>query len=107
MVCFFYIYSFPYQSTTASNGCRINRAKDGNYNHSHSPGKLESKLRLTGAERLLCAFPQNEDANLMFSPGLEKKTQAYLNFVAKPPSEKCEFIAYDDEDDDEANRPVM
>lgn len=71
----------------------------------------EKALRLPGAERLLLAIPaqvtENED---VFSPGVEKKLKAYeatRYFVVKSSSGRREFIAYDSEDDDEANRPVM
>jgi hypothetical protein len=73
--------------------------------------KSEKALRLPGGERLLLAVPAtglNEDD--MFSPGAEKKTRAYeatRYFVVKSSSGRREFIAYDSEDDDEANRPVM
>ncbi|KAF2132143.1 hypothetical protein P153DRAFT_185068 [Dothidotthia symphoricarpi CBS 119687] len=83
----------------------MNRRNDANHNHISE--KPKSRLRLTGAEKLLCAFPPSVYPNSMFSPGVEKKTQAYLDFVVKAPCEKREFIAYDDEEDDEANWPVM
>lgn len=72
----------------------------------------EKALRLPGGERLLLAVPvqvSNEKSEI-FSPGAEKKTRAYeatRYFVVKGSSGKREFIAYDSDDDDEANRPVM
>ncbi|KAF1934187.1 uncharacterized protein M421DRAFT_415234, partial [Didymella exigua CBS 183.55] len=70
----------------------------------------EKALRLPGAERLLLAIPThvNEKAEV-FSPGADKKMKAYESaryFVVKGSSGRKEFIAYDSEDDDEANRPV-
>lgn len=71
----------------------------------------EKALRLPGAERLLLAIPAQVNAkDDMFSPGADKKTKAYeatRYFVVKSASGRREFIAYDSEDDDEANRPVM
>lgn len=71
----------------------------------------EKALRLPGAERLLLAIPtpviEKDD---VFSPGADKKIRAYeatRYFVVKKSSGRREFIAYDSEDDDEANRPVM
>jgi hypothetical protein len=71
----------------------------------------ERALQLPGNERLLLAIPlQINEKDELFSPGAEKKTRAYeatRYFVVKSPSGRREFIAYDSEDDDEANRPVM
>ncbi|KAF3040318.1 hypothetical protein E8E12_008127 [Didymella heteroderae] len=71
----------------------------------------EKALRLPGAERLLLAIPaQVNEKDAVFSPGADKKTKAYeatRYFVVKSSSGRREFIAYDSEDDDEANRPVM
>ncbi|KAJ4988982.1 hypothetical protein SVAN01_05606 [Stagonosporopsis vannaccii] len=71
----------------------------------------EKALRLPGAERLLLAIPaQVSEQDDVFSPGAEKKLMAYeatRYFVVKSSSGRREFIAYDSEDDDEANRPVM
>ncbi|KAF9699132.1 hypothetical protein EKO04_002865 [Ascochyta lentis] len=71
----------------------------------------EKALRLPGAERLLLAIPtQMNEKDAIFSPGAEKKLKAYeatRYFVVKSSSGRREFIAYDSEDDDEANRPVM
>lgn len=71
----------------------------------------EKALRLPGAERLLLAIPApvSEKADI-FSPGADKKLRAYeatRYFVVKSSSGRREFIAYDSDDDDEANRPVM
>lgn len=68
-------------------------------------------LRLPGGERLLLAIPAagGEKADV-FSPGADKKMRAYeatRYFVVKSSSGRREFVAYDSEDDDEANRPVM
>ena len=70
-------------------------------------------LRLTGAERLLRA-PTYADLEFMFSPGAEKKMQAYRSpqWTSQTPCEKRECTAYlialeGDDDDDEMNRPVM
>ncbi|KAF1366080.1 hypothetical protein EJ07DRAFT_92661 [Lizonia empirigonia] len=70
-----------------------------------------AQLRLPGGERLLLAIPaaggEKSDA---FSPGADKKMRAYeatRYFVVKSSSGRREFVAYDSEDDDEANRPVM
>ncbi|KAJ4413186.1 hypothetical protein N0V91_000160 [Didymella pomorum] len=71
----------------------------------------EKALRLPGAERLLLAIPaQVSEKESVFSPGADKKMKAYeatRYFVVKGSSGRREFIAYDSEDDDEANRPVM
>ncbi|KAJ4362226.1 hypothetical protein N0V95_001470 [Ascochyta clinopodiicola] len=71
----------------------------------------EKALRLPGAERLLLAIPAQACAKEdLFSPGADKKLKAYeatRYFVVKSSSGRREFIAYDSEDDDEANRPVM
>lgn len=71
----------------------------------------EKALRLPGAERLLLAIPaQVSEKEDVFSPGADKKMKAYQAtryFVVKSSSGRREFIAYDSEDDDEANRPVM
>ncbi|KAH6620126.1 hypothetical protein C7974DRAFT_226736 [Boeremia exigua] len=71
----------------------------------------EKALRLHGAERLLLAIPAQMGGNDdIFSPGAEKKLRAYeapRYFVVKSSSGRREFVAYDSEDDDEANRPVM
>lgn len=71
----------------------------------------EKALRLPGAERLLLAIPAHVNGkDEVFSPGAEKKIRAYeavRYFVVKNSSGRNEFIAYDSEDDDEANRPVM
>ncbi|KAF3039121.1 hypothetical protein E8E11_007398 [Didymella keratinophila] len=71
----------------------------------------EKALRLPGAERLLLAIPaQVSEKENLFSPGADKKMKAYeatRYFVVKSSSGRREFIAYDSEDDDEANRPVM
>ncbi|KAF2632654.1 hypothetical protein BU25DRAFT_330095 [Macroventuria anomochaeta] len=68
-------------------------------------------LRLPGAERLLLAIPaQVSEKDEIFSPGADKKIRAYeatRYFIVKSSSGRREFIAYDSEDDDEANRPVM
>lgn len=71
----------------------------------------EKALRLPGAERLLLAIPaQVNEKDDVFSPGADKKMRAYeatRYFVVKSSSGRREFTAYDSEDDDEANRPVM
>jgi hypothetical protein len=71
----------------------------------------EKALRLPGAERLLLAIPaQASEKDDVFSPGADKKIRAYeatRYFVVKGSSGTREFIAYDSEDDDEVNRPVM
>ncbi|KAJ4384054.1 hypothetical protein N0V86_000898 [Didymella sp. IMI 355093] len=71
----------------------------------------EKALQLPGAERLLLAIPaQGIEKEDVFSPGVDKKMKAYeatRYFVVKSSSGRREFIAYDSEDDDEANRPVM
>lgn len=70
----------------------------------------EKALRLPGAERLLLAIPTQGNVVDLLSPGAEKKMKAYESaryFVVKSSSGRREFIAYDSEDDDEANRPVM
>lgn len=71
----------------------------------------EKALHLPGAERLLLAIPaplgEKDDIS---SPGADKKLRAYeatRYFVVKSPNGRREFIAYDSDDDDEANRPVM
>ena len=72
--------------------------------------KPKRSLRLSGSERLLCAFPAAGPELDCVSPGAEKKTKAYEStkyFVVKAPCGRREFIAYDSEDDDESNRPVM
>lgn len=76
-----------------------------------SPVPEKSRLWLPGGERRLLAIPPTSaSAESVFSPGAEKKLRAYEStryFVTQTPSGRREFIAYDDEDDDEANRPVM
>ena len=71
----------------------------------------EKALRLPGAERLLLAIPaQMNEKDEIFSPGADKKIRAYeatRYFVVKSQSGRREFVAYDSDDDDEANRPVM
>ena len=71
----------------------------------------KSSLRLTGAERRLLAIPTGpQETDSVFSPGAEKKLRAYETtryFVTQASSGRREFIAYDDDSDDEANRPVM
>lgn len=71
----------------------------------------EKALRLPGAERLLLAIPsQASEKEDVRSPGADKKTRAYeatRYFVVKSSSGRREFIAYDSDDDDESNRPVM
>jgi hypothetical protein len=72
--------------------------------------KPKHSLRLSGSERLLCAFPAAGPELDCLSPGAEKKTKAYQSakyFIVKAPCGRREFIAYDSEDDDESNRPVM
>lgn len=75
------------------------------------PVSEKSSLRLTGAERRLLAIPTGpQEADSVFSPGAEKKLRAYETtryFVTQASSGRREFIAYDDDSDDEANRPVM
>lgn len=71
----------------------------------------EKALQLPGAERLLLAIPtQVSEKDDVLSPGADKKLRAYEStryFVVKSSSGRREFIAYDSDDDDEANRPVM
>jgi hypothetical protein len=71
----------------------------------------KSSLRLTGAEKRLLAIPTGpQEADSVFSPGADKKLRAYEStryFVTQASSGRREFIAYDDDSDDEANRPVM
>jgi len=71
----------------------------------------EKALRLPGAERLLLAIPaQASEKEDPCSPGADKKIRAYeatRYFVIKSSSGRREFIAYDSDDDDESNRPVM
>ncbi|EUC38800.1 hypothetical protein COCCADRAFT_527 [Bipolaris zeicola 26-R-13] len=78
------------------------------------PPTPEHNLRLAGAEKRLLAIPSHpydSAANAMASPGAEKKLRAYYEtpryFVAKGRSGRTEFIAYDDDSDDEINRPVL
>ncbi|USP82612.1 hypothetical protein yc1106_09886 [Curvularia clavata] len=71
-------------------------------------------LRLTGSEQRLLAIPNAhsypQDA-MCCSPGAEKKLRAYeeapTRYFASSRGGRREFIAYDDDSDDEANRPVM
>jgi hypothetical protein len=56
------------------------------------------------------AIPAAHVCESLFSPGADKKKRAYEStryFVKQGAGGKREFIAYDDEDDDEVNRPVM
>jgi hypothetical protein len=76
------------------------------------PSPPANSLRLSGAEKRLLAIPEsysyNQDA--MFSPGADKKMRAYETtryFVSQGKSGRREFIAYDDDSDDEVNRPVL
>ncbi|PSN70157.1 hypothetical protein BS50DRAFT_632078 [Corynespora cassiicola Philippines] len=64
-------------------------------------------LRLIGAEQRLRAVMSPES---IFSPGAEKKLRAYSSpdWMPRTLSEKGrQFDAYEEEDDDEMNRPVM
>ncbi|KAF1841581.1 uncharacterized protein K460DRAFT_369591 [Cucurbitaria berberidis CBS 394.84] len=71
----------------------------------------KSSLRLLGTERHLLAIPTpNPVTDAVFSPGAEKKLRAYDStryFITQSSSGKREFIAYEEDDDDEAYRPVM
>lgn len=71
----------------------------------------KSALRLLGAEKRLLAIPASSiHVDAVSSPGAEKKLKAYESvryFVTQSSSGRREFIAYEEEDDDEANRPVM
>ncbi|KNG47335.1 hypothetical protein DDE82_000887 [Stemphylium lycopersici] len=75
-----------------------------------SPGSNNS-LRLSGAEKRLLAIPTDPQvADAVCSPGAEKKLKAYeatRYFVTQGKSGRREFIAYEDDSDDEVNRPVM
>lgn len=78
------------------------------------PPKPEHSLRLVGAEKRLLAIPStpyHNAADAMASPGAEKKLRAYYEapryFVAQGGNGRREFIAYDDDSDDEINRPVL
>ena len=74
------------------------------------PISEQSRLRLLGGEKLLLAVPTGLNTNPICSPGAEKKLRAYETtryFVTQTPSGRREFIAYDDDSDDESNRPVM
>jgi hypothetical protein len=74
-----------------------------------SPSEIR-RLRLLGSEKLLLAVPTGPNQNSVCSPGAEKKLRAYETtryFVTQTPGGRREFIAYDDDSDDESNRPVM
>ncbi|EMD89906.1 hypothetical protein COCC4DRAFT_185369 [Bipolaris maydis ATCC 48331] len=78
------------------------------------PPTPEHSLRLAGAEKRLLAIPSapyDYSADAMASPGAEKKIRAYNEapryFVAQGRNGRREFIAYDDDSDDEINRPVL
>ncbi|CAE7207398.1 hypothetical protein CFE70_009007 [Pyrenophora teres f. teres 0-1] len=70
-----------------------------------------NRLRLVGSEQRLLAIPTGPHiTDLVASPGAEKKLRAYEStkyFVTRYTSGRKEFIAYDDDSDDESNRPVM
>ena len=76
-----------------------------------SPSSPASSLRLSGAEKRLLAIPTGPQvADAVSSPGAEKKLKAYeatRYFVTQGKSGRREFIAYEDDSDDEVNRPVM
>ncbi|KAJ4374277.1 hypothetical protein N0V83_003018 [Neocucurbitaria cava] len=85
-----------------------------NQNHQAAAAELSSQsssLRLAGAEKRLLAIPTSgTQSDQLFSPGADKKLRAYAStryFVTQSSSGKREFIAYEEDDDDEANRPVM
>lgn len=73
--------------------------------------QVPGHLRLQGGEkRLLAIPPSNTDPECIFSPGADKKLRAYESPRYVPvhwTMVKREFTAYDEEDDDEMNRPVM
>ncbi|EUC48099.1 hypothetical protein COCMIDRAFT_88445 [Bipolaris oryzae ATCC 44560] len=78
------------------------------------PPTPSHSLRLAGAEKRLLAIPPtpyDNSLDAMSSPGAEKKLRAYYEapryFVAQGKSGRREFIAYDDDSDDEINRPVL
>lgn len=62
-------------------------------------------LRLLGGERRLRAFSADQAP----SPGVEKKLRAYEDrqWVNRSPSQKHEFNAFEEDEDDEMNMPVM
>jgi len=64
-----------------------------------------------GSEQRLLAIPTGpHTADAVASPGAEKKLRAYEStkyFVTRYASGRKEFIAYEDDSDDESNRPVM
>ena len=64
-----------------------------------------------GSEQRLLAIPTGpHTADVVASPGAEKKLRAYEStkyFVTRYASGRKEFIAYEDDSDDESNRPVM
>jgi len=70
-----------------------------------------SRLRLVGSEQRLLAIPTGPHVtDVVASPGAEKKLRAYEStkyFVTRYSSGRKEFIAYEDDSDDESNRPVM
>lgn len=83
------------------------------YNNSAStpPSPQTHRLHLPGSEKTLLAIPPTDPSlDFLASPGSEKKSRAYetMRFhVQQSSAGPRQFIAYDDEDDDEANRPVM
>ncbi|KAI8938008.1 hypothetical protein NX059_005681 [Plenodomus lindquistii] len=80
-------------------------------NKSAIPPSERSCLRLPGGEKRLLAIPPlSTSTDMIASSDAEKKARAYATvrfFVTQASNGRREFIAYDDEDDDEANRPVM
>jgi hypothetical protein len=102
----FFIFSI---SKVTNARCRIQKRNA----HADATTSEKSALRLPGAEKLLLAVPPHpcfSDRNSTASPGAEKKLRAYETakyFVSQGSNGKREFIAYESEDDDEANRPVM
>ncbi|KAF1838591.1 hypothetical protein BDW02DRAFT_627104 [Decorospora gaudefroyi] len=77
------------------------------------PVSEKTRLRLSGAEKLLLAVPpMGSSTNPIASPGVDKKLRAYRYeatryFVTQGASGRREFIAYEEDSDDESNRPVM
>lgn len=101
----------PVEYLHTDNHHRFQYYKEVNTSASPSSPGSNNSLRLSGAEKRLLAIPTDPQvADAVCSPGAEKKLKAYeatRYFVTQGKSGRREFIAYEDDSDDEVNRPVM
>jgi hypothetical protein len=105
---FFFFLHFP-PSSSHSVLTPTPRIQQRSAHHDAEQGE-DSGLRLSGEEKTLLAVPLTNSGDFMYSPGVQKKLRAYETakyFVSEGSNGKREFVAYESEDDDEVNRPVM